>query len=856
MTSLKNPKIPLRSFPFQHLASLPSPRVPRLNKPRPPPGAVAFGKKARFLRSIRTPSGGHAATRCSSAQHGGNSIEEVERPPFDLNLAVVLAGFAFEAYTSPPKDVGWREIDAADCQTVFLSEQFLREVYDGQLRIKLKKGVDFPALDPWGTSDPYVVLQVEGQVAKSKVKWASTEPTWNEDFTLNIKKTPAKTLQVAAWDANLVTPHKRMGNAGVNLETFCDGNLHEVMVELEGISGGGKIYLEVIYRSYDEIEEEKLWWRMPFFSDFFIKSNFGSALKLVLGSEGTNVSQFVQSAFGQLKTFGYTYLEKPSSFNNDNNDSEHTDKSISRNASSATFLQQESSSESSDNSISNSNLEKEPTLLLVQTNEEENSTLENDDKSGPPEEYFWRTFAESINQIVHQKFGFSLPEIKLFDGFDKLNKVSLQSLRFAEKEYVESGLATPEDKGDNERQSDHLSNIDESKYSLMDITKVSRDVLSQTETIFGALMILTATLSQQRNDLMSLLESSGRKDTSKTEDDIAGYSSNDTGTVAIEGFELDTEKAEEMRELFSSAESAMEAWTMLATSLGRTSFIKSDFEKICFLDNTTTDTQVAIWRDSVRRRLVVAFRGTEQSKWKDLCTDLMLLPAGLNPERLSGDFKQEVQVHSGFLNAYDSVRTRIMMLTELAIGFELGDESENAPKWQLYVTGHSLGGALATLLALELSSSRMAKHGQITVTMYNFGSPRVGNRRFAELYNEKVKDSWRIVNHRDIIPTVPRLMGYCHVAQPVYLAAGDLEGLVNREFLGDGYQSDVIGEATPDILVNEFMKGEKQLIEQILQTEINLLRSIRDGTALMQHMEDFYYITLLEKVRSNYRRTV
>lgn len=39
---------------------------------------------------------------------------------------------------------------------------------------------------------------------------------------------------------------------------------------------------------------------------------------------------------------------------------------------------------------------------------------------------------------------------------------------------------------------------------------------------------------------------------------------------------------------------------------------------------------------------------------------------------------------------------------------------------------------------------------------------------------QKVKDSWRVVNHRDIIPTVPRLMGYCHVAQPVYLATGDL----------------------------------------------------------------------------------
>lgn len=42
------------------------------------------------------------------------------------------------------------------------------------------------------------------------------------------------------------------------------------------------------------------------------------------------------------------------------------------------------------------------------------------------------------------------------------------------------------------------------------------------------------------------------------------------------------------------------------------------------------------------------------------------------------------------------------------------------------------------------------------------------------------------------------------------------------------------------------MIGEKELIERILQTEINIYRSIRDGTVLMQHMEDFYYITLLE----------
>lgn len=42
------------------------------------------------------------------------------------------------------------------------------------------------------------------------------------------------------------------------------------------------------------------------------------------------------------------------------------------------------------------------------------------------------------------------------------------------------------------------------------------------------------------------------------------------------------------------------------------------------------------------------------------------------------------------------------------------------------------------------------------------------------------------------------------------------------------------------------MKGEKEFVEKILQTEISIFRSIRDGSALTQHMEDFYYIALLE----------
>lgn len=45
-------------------------------------------------------------------------------------------------------------------------------------------------------------------------------------------------------------------------------------------------------------------------------------------------------------------------------------------------------------------------------------------------------------------------------------------------------------------------------------------------------------------------------------------------------------------------------------------------------------------------------------------------------------------------------------------------------EWHLYVTGHSLGGALATLATLD----HRRRYPTANVTMYNFGSPRVGNR--------------------------------------------------------------------------------------------------------------------------------
>ncbi len=115
--------------------------------------------------------------------------------------------------------------------------------------------------------------------------------------------------------------------------------------------------------------------------------------------------------------------------------------------------------------------------------------------------------------------------------------------------------------------------------------------------------------------------------------------------------------------------------------------------------------------------------------------------------------KTGVLVHDGFLDIYDSCRDDIIQ-TYATI-----------PKnKKLYITGHSLGGALATLHALDVAANmRFSK-----VIMYNFASPRVGNKEFTEIYNNLIPLSIRFVNTNDIIPMLPPETIHCPISNKIW----------------------------------------------------------------------------------------
>jgi hypothetical protein len=149
---------------------------------------------------------------------------------------------------------------------------------------------------------------------------------------------------------------------------------------------------------------------------------------------------------------------------------------------------------------------------------------------------------------------------------------------------------------------------------------------------------------------------------------------------------------------------------------------------------------------------VIAIRGTEGIlEWiHDANFDLVPCPF------LTG----AGQTEEGFTAMYSSLRTGVGPDSP-TLARALAQLSFPRPVSSVTVCGHSLGGALATLLALDVAANTAFRHP----AAYTYASPRTGDTLFANTYNQTVTESHRIANRLDIVTALPPPPLYEHVLE-------------------------------------------------------------------------------------------
>ncbi len=186
---------------------------------------------------------------------------------------------------------------------------------------------------------------------------------------------------------------------------------------------------------------------------------------------------------------------------------------------------------------------------------------------------------------------------------------------------------------------------------------------------------------------------------------------------------------------------------------------------VLFDGGTDTQGYVAVRRPGDGPGMaVLAFRGTQQVQ--DWMTNLDAVTTPVSSS--AGDTLGHV--HKGFNGAFLSVRRRI---EELLAG------DEDLP---LFITGHSLGGALATLATWYLPGHSLA-------ACYTFGAPRVGDSGLIDRFRTPI---YRIVNGVDPVPFVPpsgRAVSFAkHALRLVGTLIGPVERAADRLVKYQGYR--------------------------------------------------------------------
>ncbi|GJN10741.1 hypothetical protein PR202_ga28860 [Eleusine coracana subsp. coracana] len=133
--------------------------------------------------------------------------------------------------------------------------------------------------------------------------------------------------------------------------------------------------------------------------------------------------------------------------------------------------------------------------------------------------------------------------------------------------------------------------------------------------------------------------------------------------------------------------------------------------------------------------IVVAIRGTQENSAQNWIKDLIWKQLDLSYPSMPN-----AKVHSGFFSSYNNTILR------LAITSAVHKARVSYGDINVIVTGHSMGGAMASFCALDLAINL----GSDRVQLMTFGQPRVGNAAFASYFAKTISHTWELTWKRMI----------------------------------------------------------------------------------------------------------
>lgn len=178
-------------------------------------------------------------------------------------------------------------------------------------------------------------------------------------------------------------------------------------------------------------------------------------------------------------------------------------------------------------------------------------------------------------------------------------------------------------------------------------------------------------------------------------------------------------------------------------------------------------------QSTAANQIIVAIRGTDFIvEW------LIDFEVGMTPFAVIAGAGS---VEEGFYSVFSTLEFVDTNLQPFNLQTYLGQAIKSNPKQSIIIEGHSLGGPIASMLALVSVNRNSAL--QAPTTVYTFAAPAPGDKTFMNYYDANAPQTFRVWNVLDPVPSALQAFGYYQIAGDGIKLTPTLEQLEGYDFL-------------------------------------------------------------------------